>query len=53
MDFYDSEKFTQVFDYGYGISTVMSDTTDGAISSDIYEGIAYGVADNRAAMKGY
>ncbi len=51
MDFYDPEKFTQVFDYGYGISTVMSDTTYGAIISDIYEGIANGVAENWAQMK--
>ena len=36
MDFYDSDKFTQAYDYGYGISTLMSDT----VMSILYEGIA-------------
>ncbi len=36
MDFYDSDKFTQAYDYGYGLSTFMSDT----LMSNLYEGIA-------------
>ncbi len=53
MEFYDPDKFTQVFDYGYGISTMMSstDSGNGAIISDIYEGIANGVVENWAQMK--
>ncbi len=52
MDFYDPEKFTQVFDYGYGISSVMSDTTNGgAVISNIYEGIANGVSEDWAQLK--
>ena len=53
MNFYDPEQFTQVFDYGYGISTVMSatDSGDGAIISNIYEGIANGVVENWAQCK--
>lgn len=36
MDFYDSEKFTQAYDYGYGLSTLMADDVMGVL----YEGIA-------------
>lgn len=36
MDFYDSDKFTQAYDYGYGLSTLMSDELMGVL----YEGIA-------------
>lgn len=36
MDFYDSEKFTQAYDYGYCLSTLMSDDVMGVL----YEGIA-------------
>lgn len=34
MDFYDDTKFTQAYDYGYGLSTDMSDT----IMTTLYEG---------------
>lgn len=34
MDFYDPEKFTQAYDYGYGLSTNMADT----VMSTLYEG---------------
>lgn len=41
MDLYDPDKFTQVFDYAYGISDMMSNTdAGGAIVQIIYEGIA-------------
>ncbi len=36
MDFYDDEKFTQAYDYGYGLSTLMADD----VMSQLYEGIA-------------
>ncbi len=36
MDFYDEDKFTQAYDYGYGLSTYMADTLMG----QLYEGIA-------------
>lgn len=36
MDFYDQSKFTQAYDYGYGLSSFMSDTLMG----NLYEGIA-------------
>lgn len=36
MDFYDSDKFIQAYDYGYGLSTTMSDDVMGIL----YEGIA-------------
>lgn len=36
MDFYDSSKFTQKYDYGYGLSTFMADD----LMSQLYEGIA-------------
>ena len=36
MDFYDSEKFEQAYDYGYGLSTYMADT----LMTVLYEGIA-------------
>ncbi len=36
MNFYDSDKFTQAYDYGYGLSTYMSDT----LMATLYEGIA-------------
>lgn len=34
MDFYDSSKFTQAYDYGYGLSTDMANT----IMTSLYEG---------------
>ncbi|MGN0667229.1 MAG: ABC transporter substrate-binding protein [Huintestinicola sp.] len=36
MEFYDSSKFTQAYDYGYGISTYMSDE----LMTVLYEGLA-------------
>ncbi len=36
MDFYDKDKFIQAYDYGYGISTLMSDD----LMNILYEGIA-------------
>ncbi|MGN0641748.1 MAG: ABC transporter substrate-binding protein [Huintestinicola sp.] len=36
MNFYDDTKFTQAYDYGYGLSTYMSDT----LMTVLYEGIA-------------
>lgn len=36
MDFYDEDKFVQAYDYGYGLSTFMSDT----LMTELYEGIA-------------
>ncbi|MDE6591939.1 MAG: extracellular solute-binding protein [Oscillospiraceae bacterium] len=36
MDFYDEDKFTQAYDYGYGLSSYMGDTLMGVL----YEGIA-------------
>jgi len=36
MDFYDSDKFVQAYDYGYGLSTLMSDE----LMSLLYEGLA-------------
>ncbi len=35
MSFYDSDKFAQAYDYGYGLSTLMSDD----VMSVLYEGI--------------
>ena len=35
MDFYDEDKFTQAYDYGYGLNTDMADI----IMSTLYEGI--------------
>ncbi len=47
MDFYDSSKFTQVFDYGYGISQTMSNTdAEGAIIAILYEGVSKGVVED-------
>lgn len=42
MEFYDSDKFTQAYDYGYGISTTMSD----AVMSVLYEGIVNEQSEN-------
>lgn len=36
MEFYDEDKFTQAYDYGYGLSSYMSDT----LMTQLYEGIA-------------
>lgn len=36
MNFYDPDKFVQAYDYGYGLSTYMSDT----LMTVLYEGIA-------------
>ncbi|MCM1524245.1 MAG: ABC transporter substrate-binding protein [Ruminococcus sp.] len=36
MDFYDSDKFVQAYDYGYGLSTFMGDD----VMTLLYEGIA-------------
>ncbi len=36
MDFYDSDKFEQAYDYGYGLSTFMGDE----VMAVLYEGIA-------------
>ncbi|MGN1090108.1 MAG: ABC transporter substrate-binding protein [Huintestinicola sp.] len=36
MDFYDDSKFTQAYDYGYGLSTYMSDE----VMNLLYQGIA-------------
>ena len=36
MDFHDPDKFVQAYDYGYGLSTLMSDT----VMPDLYQGIA-------------
>lgn len=36
MNFYDEDKFVQAYDYGYGLSTYMSDT----LMTVLYEGIA-------------
>ena len=36
MDFYDDEKFIQTYDYGYGLSSLMSDD----VMPQLYEGIA-------------
>lgn len=36
MDLHDGDKFVQSYDYGYGLSTLMSDTVMG----DLYQGIA-------------
>jgi hypothetical protein len=42
MDFYDSDKFTQAYDYGYGLSTYMGDE----VMSILYEGIANEQSEN-------
>lgn len=42
MDFYDSDKFTQAYDYGYGLSTYMGDE----VMSVLYEGIANEISEN-------
>lgn len=36
MNFYDPDQFVQAYDYGYGLSTYMSDT----LMTVLYEGIA-------------
>lgn len=36
MDFYDDSKFTQAYDYGYGLSTLMADQ----VMTELYEGCA-------------
>lgn len=36
MDFYDDSKFIQAYDYGYGLSTLMSDQ----VMTELYEGCA-------------
>ena len=42
MDFYDSDKFTQAYDYGYGLSTYMGDE----VMSILYEGIVNELSEN-------
>lgn len=42
MDFYDPEKFTMTYDYGYGISTAMGDE----VMPVLYEGIAKGQSES-------
>ena len=42
MDFYDSDKFTQAYDYGYGLSTYMGDE----VMSILYEGIVKELSEN-------
>lgn len=42
MDFYDSDKFVQAYDYGYGLSTFMGDE----VMSVLYEGIANEQTEN-------
>lgn len=42
MDFYDSSKFTQAYDYGYGLSTYMGDE----VMSILYEGIANEISES-------
>ena len=42
MDFYDPEKFTMTYDYGYGLSTLMGDE----VMSILYEGIANEQSEN-------
>jgi multiple sugar transport system substrate-binding protein len=42
MDFYDKDKFTQAYDYGYGLSTLMADD----VMSQLYEGIANELFDD-------
>ena len=42
MDFYDSDKFVQAYDYGYGLSTTMGDE----VMTVLYEGIANEVSEN-------
>lgn len=52
MEFYDPDKFTQVFDYGYGISQNMSNTdVEGSVIATLYEGIANGKVENWAQCK--
>ncbi len=42
MEFYDSDKFTQAYDYGYGLSTYMGDE----VMSILYEGIVNELSEN-------
>lgn len=42
MDFYDSDKFTQAYDYGYGLSTLMGDE----VMPILYEGIANEISES-------
>lgn len=42
MDFYDPDKFTMTYDYGYGLSTLMGDE----VMSILYEGIANEQSEN-------
>ena len=42
MDFYDSDKFTQAYDYGYGLSTYMGDE----VMRILYEGIVNELSEN-------
>lgn len=42
MDFYDTDKFQQAYDYGYGLSTYMGDEVMGVL----YEGIANEQTEN-------
>ena len=42
MEFYDSDKFVQAYDYGYGLSTLMGDEVMGIL----YEGIANEISES-------
>ena len=46
MNFYDSDKFVQAYDYGYGISQDMANDKDGGVMKILYEGIADEKSEN-------